>query len=261
MSSQNPRVLNIPRFSYRGFDVPAIGLPDSLIDDLGTYKPAYELAPKSIPLAWRVAFYTIGGDLSLGIESANSLPDAVKEVGGLVYSASEREGGWHKDGVSILPRSDAPKGMLQPNGEGFVLARYFKDIAGFEKKNGGWEVKPSANTNESLVWLPQGMGHVVPTRDGVYNPVTGTPFETITIRDRIGALKRWVSESLTEKQAAKQMSEFYRMNEESTFAVGSWAGSTSYLLLGDVPLLISLGCEPSAYYSNIGSFPAIRMVD
>jgi len=246
----------MPGFTYRGFDVPAIGMPASLIDDLGTGEPAYKLAPKSTPLSWRVALYSVGKDLSLGIEDAESFPMPVKEAGRLVYSdaqARQGRGCWHKDGVYILPRSDAPEGMLQPEDDGCVLARYFRDIEGFEKKDGGWKINPSPNTREELVWLPFGGGSfVVPTMDGVYNPITGTPFETV--KDRDEALKRWASAGLTEEQAAKELSRFYRRNS-GTAAVDSW--SSGYY----GAMCVLLYNAPAYRYDNLGSFPASRAAE
>ena len=255
MAGEIVKTMNIPSFTYRGFDVPAIGMPACLVDDLGTGEPAYKLAPKSSPLSWRVALYTVGRDLSLGVEDAESLPTPVKEAGRLVYSdAHERKGrgGWHKDGVYILPRSEAPKGMLQPKDDRFVLARYFKDIEGFEQKEDGWKIKPSANTREELVWLPFGeCSFVVPTKEGAYNPITGTPFETV--RDRREAAKRWVSAGLTEEQADKEISEFWREND-GVAVVGSWSCGSGY-----GPLRVIIYNDPRYRDASISSFPASRV--
>ena len=255
MAVEIAKTMNIPGFAYRGFDVPAIGMPACLVDDLGTGEPAYKLAPKSSPLSWRVALYTVGRDLSLGVGYAESLPTPVREAGRLVYSdAQERKdsGVWHKDGAYILPRSDASKGMLQPKDDGFVLARYFRDVEGFEDKD-GWEIIPSPNTREELVWLPFGDGSfVVPTMDGAYNPITGTPIETI--RDRKEAVKRWIKADLTEEQAEKEISSFYRRSE-GTAAVGSWSDGLSG------PLCVGLDGGPGFRYASVGSFPASRSAE
>ncbi len=255
MTTKTAGILKTPGFSYRGSDVPAIRLSDSLIDDLGTSELAYKLAPKSAPLSWRVVLYRVGRDLSLGIDDVDSLPTPVKEAGRRVYARCQKkkaEGTWHKDGAYILPRSDTPKGMLQPKDESFVLARYFKDIEGFENKD-GWKIKPSTNTEESLVWLPHGGGFfVVPTMDGAYNPITGTPFETV--KDRNEALKRWVSAGLTEEQADKEISRFYR-RESDTAAVCSWSSDDNG------PLCVYLNDEPALRDISLGSFPASRTAE
>ena len=255
MAVKTAKTVEIPGFTYRGFDVPALGMSTALIDDLGTAEPAYKLAPKSTPLSWRVTLYTVGKDLSLGIEGAESLPTPVKEAGRLVYSdaqARQGRGCWHRDGVYILPRSDAPKGMRQPEDDNFVLARYFKDIEGFEDKH-GWKINPSPNTREELVWLPFGDGgFVVPTMDGAYNPVTGTPCETV--KDRMEAVKRWVSAGLTEEQARKELSRFYRRSEGTT-AVYSWSGDYNGALS------VSLVSAPDDGYISLGSSPASRAAE
>lgn len=78
-------------------------------------KQAYELAPVSTPLAWRVALYSVGRDLALGEKDAERLPEPVRQAGSLVYKdAQERKGrgGWHKDGILYnIPRTETPKGV------------------------------------------------------------------------------------------------------------------------------------------------------
>ena len=128
--------IKIPGFAYRGFEVPALEMPIDIISNLGTSEPAYKLAPNSTPLAWRVALYSVGRDEALGEEYVEMLPTSVREAGRLVYfDAQERRagGGWHKDGVLYLSRDQTPKGMRQPKDEGYVLAKYFKDIEGFNE--------------------------------------------------------------------------------------------------------------------------------
>jgi hypothetical protein len=255
MTMEESQKLKIPGFKYRGFDIPGSELSPSLIDNLGTSDWAYAIAPKSVPLAWKVGLYMVGRDLDLlprychlrFSKETKELPEPVKEAGRVVYSHCHQreEGGvWHKDGVLIVPRSEAPKGILQPKDDNYTLARYFKDIDSFEEKNGVWTIKPSAQTEETLVWLPRGFesagiptfdtdSYIVPTMDGAYNPITGTPFETIV--DRTRAIKRWVKAGLSEQQAEKELSVFYKSDhnidlhplEEYTSirAVYSWSSS------------------------------------
>ncbi|MEW6664144.1 MAG: hypothetical protein AB1512_02840 [Thermodesulfobacteriota bacterium] len=248
MVAETSRSLGIPGFRYKGFDVPAIDIPVSFFEDTGTGEPACKLAARSAPLAWRVAFYSIGRDLALDIEDAEALPASVKDAGKLVYfDAQERMagGGWHRDGAYILPKSDAPKGMLKPKGD-FRLARYFRDIEGFEEKQDGWRINPSPVSEESLIWLPTGHGFfIVPTMDGIYNPATGTPFETVC--DWKAAVKRWVSAGLTEEEARKEISCFFR-TDGGTAAVASFSGDY------EGPLCVNLD-GPGGGDPALGSFP------
>lgn len=256
MTTKAAQKVKLPGFRYGGFDVPGLELSASLTDDLGTSEQAYKLAPKSAPLSWKVSLYMVGRDLEIGSEEAEALPNPVKEVGRMVYSDCQKrkaEGTWHKDGVLFVPRSQAPKGVLQPNDDNYALARYFKDIEGFEEKGDAWAVKPSAQTEELFVWVPKGCGsYVVPTMDGSYNPVTGTPFETI--EDRKEAVKRWVNAGLTEQQTDKEISRFYRA-DSGTRAVSSWSGDN----VG--PLCVYLVGEPCCRSSGIGSFAASRSAE
>jgi hypothetical protein len=252
MSSKNAQSMKLPGFRYMGFDIPGMELSEALVDDLGTSEPAYKLAPKSAPLSWKVGLYMVGRDLEMGSDDAEALPSPIKKAGRMVYSnCQERkvEGTWHKDGVLFLPRNQAPKGMLQPKDEGYVLARYFKDIEGFDEKDDDWVIKPSYQTEDTLVWVPKGGGSfVVPTMDGSYNPVTGTPFETV--ENRKEAVKRWEKAGLSPEQAEKEISRFYR-SDSGTRAVFSWWSDD------DVgPLCVDLSGVPWSWDSDVGSFPA-----
>ena len=256
MSVEAQTTVKFPGFAYRGFDIPALEMPASLIENLGTNKQAYELVPNSTPLAWRVALYSVGRDVALGEKEAEYLPESVRQAGSLVYNdAQERKGrgGWHKDGVLYLPRTETPKGMTQPKDENYVLARYFRDIAGFERKGDVWTIKPSPETREELIWIPEGDGaFAVPIRDGVYHPVTGTAFETLKSRD--AAVKRWIEAGLTKDQAEKELSRNYRRSS-GVAAVWSYSGD------GDGPLYVDLDNGPWDRYSLLGSFPASRSAE
>jgi hypothetical protein len=251
MSTRSAGTLKTSSFTYAGFDVPALEVPVSLIDDLGTDRPAYELASQSTPLAWKVALYTVGRDLALGVDAARVLPQAARELGRRVYASAhkrEAQGTWHKDGVILLPRNARPKGVMLP--DGFVPAKYFKDILGFEEKGNEWEIQPSQKTEEILTYMPRGAGrYVVPTMDGTYNPTTGTPFDTVLNKDV--AIRRWLAAGLSEEQAEKELSLFLR-EEIGTYAVRSWSGSEGG------PLGISLGETPDKGDEDTGSFPARR---
>jgi hypothetical protein len=150
MPTETAKALKVPGFSYRGFAVPNLTLGAELIDNLGPGEPAYKLAPKSAPLSDRVALYVVGRDLAIEEPLANDLPDSVKEAGRQVYAdcqARQGRGCWHKDGVLYLRADEKPKGATMPNG--FVPAKYFKDIAGFKEDGGAWKINPSAQTGNS----------------------------------------------------------------------------------------------------------------
>jgi len=246
MPAENYQVLQTPAFTYRGFDIPALDVPGELIDNLGTAEPAYKLAPKSAPLAWRVGLYMVGRDLELGEDDAETLPEPVRQAGRMAYEdcqARRGRGAWHKDGILFEPEATI-RGSVRP-GKDYFAARFFRDIEGFEQTDDGWKIKPSPDTRESRIWVPYGSGHfIVPTGDGAYNPITGTPFETIKDRDR--AINRWLDAGLTEEQAEAELSRFYRGSNVN--AVSSWSfGSNG-------PLCVSLGGGPWDGDSSNGSF-------
>jgi len=248
--SARPIPVSIPGFTYRGIEVQPMTLSGDMIADLGTGTPAYKLAPDSTPLAYRVALYSVGRDLAWGEPDAEKLPGEVKEAGKMVYEHNQKrpgKGGWHKDGVLFLRRNEAPKGMAKPSDE-YALARYFRDIKGFDEKS--YKIKSSPETTETLLWLPFGGGrYYVPTANGIFHPVTGTPFETIENEQK--AIKRWMETGLTEEQARKELSRFYR-GSEGTRAVVSWSNDDGGSLCVDLNLV------PGNGYGSIGSFPASR---
>lgn len=253
MVTETAQKLNIPGFTYRGFDVPGLEISTDLIDNLETNKQVYELAPKSVPLAWRVGLYMVGRDLALGNEDAEALPEPVRQAGSMVYEdcqARKGRGVWHKDGVIFGPESTI-RGSIRP-GKDYVAARFFQNIEGFEEGDDAWKIKPSPKTREERIWVPYGDGRfIVPTMDGAYNPTTGTPFEIIA--DRNKAIKRWVDADLTEEQAEKEISRFYR--GDGVCAVYSW--SSDY----GGPLCVSLYYEPRYRGSSIGSFAVSRSAE
>ncbi len=256
MTTKTAEKISMPSFRYRGFDVPALDLSTSLIDDLKTSEPAYKLAPKSAPLSWKVGLYMVGRDLEIGSEEAEALPGPVKEAGRMVYSdCQERkaEGTWHKDGVLFLPKSEKPKGMW-PMPDGYALAKYSMGIAGFTEKDGVWQPDPEHDTIEEYMWLPPGDGRFVAPPDsgeGAYHPL-GPP--RFTVGDRKEAVKRWVNAGLTEQQAGKELSIFYRA-DSGTRAVISWSDGD------DGPLCVNLYGEPRGRGSSIGSFAASRSAE
>lgn len=246
-------IVKTPAFTYRGFNIPSLEVPAQLIDDLNTGEPAYKLAPKSTPLSWTVGLYMVGRDLMLGESDAEALPEPIREAGKMVYTkaqAREGEGIWHKDAVLIEPGAGI-KGSVRP-GNDYVAARFFKGIEGFEKTDDGWKINPTPDTEESRIWVPYGDGRfIVPTSDGAYNPITGTPFETIADREK--AIKIWADAELTEKQAGREVSRFYRGN--GVHAVYSWSSDSSG------PLCVLLDNVPRFRGSNAGSSALSRSAE
>jgi hypothetical protein len=239
MAGEGIKRLTVPAFTYRGFTVPALTLGEDLIASIDSKEPAYKLASLSAPLATRIALYTVGLDGEIGEPSVRNLPEAVREGGTRIYEdARQRKKKntndpadvpvtcWHKDGVYLLPRSETPKCMLQPEDPRYVLAKYFKDVDGFEERGGIWQIRPTSDTTELFVWLPRGDDcFVVPTKDGVYHPVTGTPFETVLSKNE--ALKRWMSAGLTKEQAEEGLTRFYRARPSEIAVVDSFSDGYS----------------------------------
>lgn len=253
-TTETAQIVKIPAFSYRGFDIPAVDMSTDLINDLGTSEPAYKLAPKSAPLAWRVGLYMVGRDLELGEAYAEALPEPIRQAGSMVYKdcqARKGRGVWHKDGVLIEGTDATIKGNTRP-GKDYLAARFFKDIDGFEEKDGIWQIKPSPQTREERVWVPKGGGSfIVPTMDGAYNPITGLPFETIESRDN--AVNRWIDAGLSPEEADNEVSRFYR--DSGTHAVLSW----SFDYYG--PLCVSVFSEPGGRDSSFGSSALSRSAE
>ncbi len=176
----------LPGFLYRGFDVPALNLQAHLYDNLGTSMEAQQIAPLSVPYAWKIGLYLVGRDLSWNEPDVHRLPPVVKEAGRLVYEDCQARlgiGAWHKDGVLYLHNNETPKGRRQPK-EGHVLAKYFMGIEKFEKVDGIWRPKPDLETQEFLIDLPTGeWWFVIPPEEGeVYTPA-GTPKNTTKNRE------------------------------------------------------------------------------
>jgi len=253
-TAETSQIVKIPAFSYRGFELPALDMSTELINDLGTNEPAYKLAPKSAPLACRVALYTVGRDLELGEADAEALPEPVRQAGSMVYKdcqARKGRGAWHKDGIFIEGTDATIRGSVRP-GKDYLAARFFKGIDGFEEKDGVWQIKPSSQTREERLWVPNGGGRfIVPTMDGAYNPITGLPFETIDSRNK--AVKRWVDAGLTPEEADKEISRFYRSS--GTRAVGSWSSDYSG------PLAVDVDDGQRYWFSSLGSLAASRSAE
>ena len=242
--------LSFPGFRYAGINVPGSEIPASLYSDLGSGEPAHVLAPRSSPLSLKVGLYMVGRDLELGIGDAESLPSDVKEAGRAVYAecqAKRGRGHWHKDAVMIRPGDTIP-GQSKP-GDDYVVGIFFQNIKGFSKPNGRWDIDATPDTKEEKLWLPVGGGrYIVPARYGAYNSF-GVPDETVEKEKE--AIERWKSAGLTEDQARRELSRFYR-GEEGLFAVYSW----SYDLIG--PLGVDLSGGPDYWGPLIGSFASSR---
>jgi len=257
-TTETAQIVKIPAFSYRGFDIPAVDMSTDLINDLGISEPAYKLAPKSAPLAWRVGLYTVGRDLELGEADAEALPEPIRQAGSMIYKDCQARtepgkgsGVWHKDGILIEGTDSTIRGSVRP-GKDYLAARFFKNTEGFEERDGTWQIKTSPQTREERVWVPNGGGNfIVPTMDGAYNPITGLPFETIENRSK--AVKRWIDAGLTPEEADKEISRFYR--NQGTRAVYSW----SYV--DDGPLAVDVNDGPGGRGSIAGSFALSRSAE
>jgi hypothetical protein len=258
----NPYTINLHMtVHYRGMELPSsILLPEPMIKNLGTTKAAYELAPKSTPLALMAGLYLVGRDLAsyngqgLPPELA-TLPEPVRKAGERVWSYCQQRNGtgaWHRDAVEFLPMNQMPRGQRQPQGNDYVLARYFKNIDGFEDKGGVWMPKIGGNTEVIFpVVLPRGDGWFgVPTYDGMFNPRTGTPIETVQNRDE--AIRRFVEAGFTEEQAEREVSRFWRAGVGSNpRAVFSWADGA------DGPFVVAADSGPRFGGNALGSFPGV----
>src|SRR3989338_6373568 len=94
-------------FKYGVFERPKGRVNLSLYSDMGSGESAIVLAPRSSPLADKVAFYVIGRDLALGLDQAETLPEPIKRIARNVYAdclARSRkkvpepwQATWHKD--------------------------------------------------------------------------------------------------------------------------------------------------------------------
>ena len=213
-------------FSYRGIELPALEIDTAskwmgndrvtlLPEYNGGMDPAvYEKANGSCPLVWKVGLYQVGRDLHLGLGDAQALPEDVREAGMLVYSQYARAGVYvggvfHRDAVLFEP--GATTGWGPRPGDGFVAARYFRDIKGFEPDGDACKIVPHYDTKELKIWLPPGNGRfIVPTGDGTFHPDAGTPLETLSYRK--AAARRWVKmePGLKTTQANRGLSRFYR---------------------------------------------------
>lgn len=222
----NLKTKNTPSFDYMNFRVP--GLSDYgvlLYSDSGFHVnpqlvlnhedkgPLYIMNGGMEPLVLRSAFYTIGRDLLLmDAEKAERLAPEVRMAAKSVYRQARqklRKGAWHGDCFVFIEKPDVPKGILHPSDEGYMPAWCYSDVEKVVPDGDGYKIETKSTTTETFLWLPPGEGRfIVPTKDGTYHPVTGTPFETV--KDRKEAKKRWVSMGLSDTEADMEISRFYR---------------------------------------------------
>ncbi len=253
---------SIPSFSYRGFNVPALNFasPPSFTYEA---KTKGDVVLMSSPLSWRAGLYAVGRDLALGVKAAQNLPESVKRAGKLVYLEAHVEmevcdSGQeyiHNDAVLIVPRSEAPKGMLRMR-EPWMLTRFFTEIDGFKKEGGKIDIIPSPETRDQYVWLPAN-GYAVPTRDGWQHPV-GTPFETVKSRET--AIKNLVDRAgLNPDEAHNEIMRFERGSTHHKlnkfFIVNSSSGRI------DGPIGIGTWMRPEWCYDGEYSWFAPRKGD
>ncbi len=247
--------IDFPSFKYGVFERPAGSVNLSLYRDIGTGEPSSVLAPRSSPLADKVAFYVIGRDLALGLEQAEALPEPVKRIGRAVYEDCQKrrrgedswQGTWHKDAVLIEPEATIP-GNPKP-GEDYVAARYFQNITGFTED--GSDVVATPQTVEERLWLPQGGGkYMFP--DVGQNTRYGLP--QTTTDDLNATIKAWIGADLglTEETAQAELSKFWR-GGQGLFAV-RFASNPD---IG--ALCVSLSVVPRDGLVYVGSFPLSRL--
>ena len=248
-------VVKFPGFKYGVFERSEGRVNLSLYSDIGPGESASVLAPRSSPLADKVAFYVIGRDLALGLDQAETLPEPVKRIARNVYAdclARSRkkvpepwQATWHKDAVLIEPSATIP-GNSRP-GEGYVAAKYFQNIERFTEDES--DVVATPQTVEERLWLPQGGGkYMFP--DVGQNTRFGLPQRTGELGE---VVKAYVNADLglTEEAASREASKFFR-GSEGLFAVGSDSSS------GGGALCVSLGGGPGYGYVGVGSFPLSR---
>ncbi len=246
--------LKLSKFKYAGFEVPSLEMNGGeLYANLQTEKPAYELAPQSIPLAWKTAYFLVGRDLSLGINDfgVESLPDEVKEFGTNIYNECQAKNGrghWHKDGVRLLGTKATIKGSTRPAGA--IAAEYFTDIQGFDEEGRIIPSKDTHHQNPEKIWVPEGKGRfMIYTRVGLYQP-QGIPFETEeNMEDALNSISEALE--ISAGKAKELLNRFYR-GTKGDHAVGS----NSYV--HDGALGVGLGSGPRSWYGGVGSFPASR---
>jgi hypothetical protein len=259
---------------YRGFYIPG-QIPSCLIEDFAEKKstdrsPFWDFAS---PLVHRVVLDVIGRDVEWGMKDAEALPDGVKEAG---IAVRGRQGicGTHNDALVFIPKSETPKGMRQMP-DPYRLARYHKGIEFPEEMVScgpqAWTLSTREDDlpsrEQTYIWLPQtgnakNPRYIVPTGEGAYHRVTGTPFETIEGREE--AIERWREAGLTREEAERELSTFRIMGPEPIgysrlVAVDSLSlhGDPLCIVLRSYDLPSDMNLQPSLY-SRIRGGPGIR---
>jgi hypothetical protein len=230
----------VPKFQYRGRNVPRLLMESAIVSDKKPKAP-FDPLLHSRPLSDILAFYEIERDLeceSPWKNDANKLPERVKFVAKKFMDRVRNKWIFAKDAYMILPNSQAPPGMETLPGQDYVLAKYFKSVKGFEENH-----SPTGSEKEVFVWLPYGPGgcggYVIPTRDGVYNPITGTPFATEF--DVWKAQEIWESWGFSKPRWV--ISKFYRNHDENEIYPVIFASSPGESEGGPATILLNKSLE------------------
>ncbi len=247
--------IDFPGFKYGAFERPTGRMNLSLYGYMDICEQVDFLAPKSSPLADRVAFYIIGRDLTLGLKRAEALPESVKIIGRTVYEdCQKRRRGedkwqctWHKDGGLIEPEATIP-GNARP-GKYYVAIRYFQNIKGFNDDL--TDIIATSDTVEERLWLPPGGKYVLPTIGP--NTRYGLPQETTN--DFEMCIEAYINADLglTKETAKDEMSLFFNNVDEGLFAVMSDSFS------GFGALYVKLVGWPWFVDEGLGSFRLSRI--
>lgn len=250
-----PKYLRIQPFEYRGISVPySLRIKRSIISNLGTSRPAHQLAPKSLTRAEYAVLYIVGRDLLLGIGEAHRLPAEVQEAGTLIYQFAQAKdetsqriwrAGWNKDAIMIEPSVRSIPGQGSRPTRNYIAARYFRNIQSFTKDL--TNIIPNSQTTETRLWLPEyGWGIEEIDQNGLWT-------ETIPDNQKQKAIAKLAEHLETsEEQAENELSYQFRQNAQGIYAVGSG----SYQVSG--PLDVYLSDNPRGRIQDFGSFPASR---
>jgi hypothetical protein len=167
----------IPEFEYSGIHFPGLEIfPYPIRTDMLS---SVSKVANSSPLIWRLGFYIIGRNLKWKLCDVEMLPKEAKELGELVYNDVQENrkylyGTWHND--ALLREKDR-----------YI---YFREILGFEFKDGLYVPSISDHTFEKEFKHLPDSGIIVPTNDGEFDPETGIPFETVNNEEK--AIERYI---------------------------------------------------------------------
>ena len=109
----------------------------------------------------------------------------------------------------FMEKSEVPGHIWHPSDESYSPVWYFSDIEKVENAGKGYNIRSKNSTTKTFLWLPPGNGSfIVPTRSGIHDHVTGMPLETVG--DRAEAKRRWMLSGLSDIEAEREISCFFR---------------------------------------------------